>query len=600
MFAPAAPLARAVSKVRTSADRTRDAVVDEVHVAEDLAHQATRSNDQAEDEGDRVPEDFDADQAGELVDDEYRPLMDGDDGDDQSHPKKHKKRKGSPRGKDAEGGTVQTRQLEVWLTKGFFFILGACILLAWNTEIVAGSYYGARLEGSPFEYSYASFVALTFTTGNLLFLAHANATQQGANLARRISWSIIVMALTLAIAIMTTRIAAIPPTLFFGFLISSAIILSASASYLQNAVVALSAAFGPSYLACILSGQGGIGFAVAMIQLLAAISAAKANLPKSGSAPSPSSPATAFALELDMSPNPSMRATIGLLESPVPSAAIRQSAFSFFLTIGIFAVFSWLCYATLIRLPLYRLVIRAEFDESAQRRSNENGHDSSHHRAPSSSSSSGQSRPRPRKNSSTSSASASPSSLRVVERKVRKLGISMFLVFGITLSVFPAITSSIISVKTGSPDAKLLQQPELFVPLGFAVFAAGDWFGRVLPQWESLAWTNWKALLGCSVARLVFIPLFLMCNQQAGGGGHATINSDWAYILIMFVFASTNGYFSTLIMLASVVEPSLEEDEVDVAATCLAFYLTAGLAGGSLVSFAVRGAVCHCNPFVSA
>ena len=54
-------------------------------------------------------------------------------------------------------------------------------MLAWNTEIVAGSYYSSRLVGSPFEFSYASFVALTFTTGNLLFLAHANATQQGVS-----------------------------------------------------------------------------------------------------------------------------------------------------------------------------------------------------------------------------------------------------------------------------------------------------------------------------------------------------------------------------------------------------------------------------------
>lgn len=35
-----------------------------------------------------------------------------------------------------------------------------------------------------------------------------------------------------------------------------------------------------------------------------------------------------------------------------------------------------------------------------------------------------------------------------------------------------------------------------------------------------------------------------------------------------------------------------------VAATCLAFYLTLGLSVGSLLSFAVRGAICRCNPFL--
>ncbi|GAA5892877.1 nucleoside transmembrane transporter FUN26 [Sporobolomyces salmoneus] len=563
MFAPVGPLKNAVSKVKG-----------EIHVAEDLAHQATRSHDQAEEDGDEVPEDMDADEAEHVLDEEYRPLMEDDDNDGEG--RRRRKRRDS-KGRDAEGGTIKTRKLEVFLTKGAFFILGACILLAWNTEIVAGSYYSSRLVGSPFEFSYASFVALTFTTGNLLFLAHANATQQGADLARRISFSIIVMAATLILAIVTTKIEAIPSTLFFAFLIISAIVLSASASYLQNAVVALSAAFGPSYLACILSGQGGIGFAVAMIQLVAAWTAAKANLPKSAT------PSSAFAFQLETSPNPDLQATIQLLESPVPPAAIRQTAFSFFLTIGIFAVVSWLCYAVLIRLPLYRLVIRSEFDEDAQHQAEQNH---------SSSNSNGD-------GTGKGSEDTPAASLRVVERKVRKLGIAMFLVFGVTLSVFPSITSSILSVKTGHPDAKLIQQPELFVPLGFAVFAAGDWFGRVLPQWEKLAWTNWKGLMACSVARFAFIPLFLMCNQQAGGGQHTMIKSDIAYVVIMFLFSSSNGYISTLIMLASVVEPSLEADEVDIAATCLAFYLTAGLAGGSLISFAVRGAVCGCNPFVS-
>jgi hypothetical protein len=38
-------------------------------------------------------------------------------------------------------------------------ILGAAILLSWNTEIVAGSYFGERLKDSPFERSFANFVA---------------------------------------------------------------------------------------------------------------------------------------------------------------------------------------------------------------------------------------------------------------------------------------------------------------------------------------------------------------------------------------------------------------------------------------------------------
>jgi hypothetical protein len=114
MFAPVGPLKNAVSKVKG-----------EVHTAGDLAHQATRTHDQAEQEGNGVPEDLDADEAEHVLDEEYRPLMaddDDDDGDEggNSRPSNGKRRDSKRR--DAEGGTLKTRKLEVYLTKGAFFV----------------------------------------------------------------------------------------------------------------------------------------------------------------------------------------------------------------------------------------------------------------------------------------------------------------------------------------------------------------------------------------------------------------------------------------------------------------------------------------------
>ncbi|GAA5927518.1 hypothetical protein JCM3775_006006 [Rhodotorula graminis] len=553
MFGPT--LTSAVQKARESAEGTRDELSNELHAAERMRHEA---------------DELDAEQAEEIIEDEYRPLM----GDENAGAERNGgsesegERTGQSGGKakqrrrwdEGGDGEVKVRKLEVWLAQGIFFILGACILLSWNTTIVAGSYYGARLADSPFEASFASFNALTFTTANLVFLAHANATQGKADLSRRISWSILVLAANLVLFIISTVVKEIPPALFFAFLIISSIILAASASYLQNAVVALSASFGPSYLNQILSGQGAIGFAVAMIQFVAAYGAVKS---------APREPGQGFVLDNSTFSYAVLEDSSLVSTMAAPPATIRQSAFTFFLTVGIFAFASFICYIILIRLPLYHLVLRASFDSDAA----------------------------PKKPDGASSGNSSVS-LRVVERKVRHLGVAMFLVFGITLAVFPSITSTIVSVRSGDPDARILQRPELFVPLGFAVFAGGDWLGRVLPQWEKLAWTNWKILMGCSIARVVFVPLFLMCNQTAGGEGRAIIGSDLAFFAIMLAFSLSNGYLSTLIMLASVVEPSLEPDEVEVAATCLAFYLTSGLAVGSFLSFGVRGAICHCNPFV--
>ena len=106
---------------------------------------------------------------------------------------------------------------------------------------------------------------------------------------------------------------------------------------------------------------------------------------------------------------------------------------------------------------------------------------------------------------SKSSSKAPKASLRVVERKIRKLGISMFAVFGITLSVFPAVTSSILSVREEGGDSPVWSQAAVFLPIGFMMFAIGDWTGRMLPQAKFLTFTNWKALAAFAASRIVFI-----------------------------------------------------------------------------------------------
>lgn len=488
----------------------------------------------------------------------------------------------------------------------------------------SSSYFAARLEGSMFESSFASFVSLTFTTANLIFLGYANVTQGSVSscfllsflpstnspfplAGQPLSTNLVVdsrhdceprplhyhdpnqgdpSGVSLSFFLhFFLPLTSFVRSLFFVFLIVSAIVLAASASLLQNGVVALSSSFGPSYLNQIMSGQGAIGFSVAMVQFIAAYGAAKEA--KNTPSPSPS------ALLLQTAKT----AVEPLFVSPPDS--VRTSAFVFFLSIGIFAGVSWLAYFVLVHLPLYRLVIRAN---------SEDGNDAS----------------------SIKSASApATNTLKVVERKVRHLGIAMFICFGVTLSVFPSVTATIQSVKVGAPDARLLQSTALFVPLGFAVFAGGDWMGRVLPQIEKLVWTNWKVLMGCSVGRIVFIVRFFLpflprpisfslahLSSYSPSSSSATkppepplpssvptsvrlfpslvyLHSSTnlprppVFFLIMFLFAISNGYLSTLIMLAAVSEPSLEEEEVEVAATCLAFYLTCGLAGGSFVSFGV-------------
>ncbi|KAK4057846.1 peptidyl-prolyl cis-trans isomerase cpr6 [Microbotryomycetes sp. JL221] len=534
MFAPLVVAARSASQIRETVEHTRHSVAGHVEENVETAKHLVDRARHEDPEHDESPRDAQAE-----LEDEYRPLMERgstSDDEDEDHLERGRSRyrnKTRRAGKASSRVERKTKAWEVAISYSCFFILGACILLAWNAQIVASSYFGARLKGSSFETSYASWVAMSFTTGNLVFLAHANATQAGANLRRRIVGSIISLSVIVTLYIISTRIPRINVDLFFALLLCSTIALSASASYLQNAVVALSASFGPIYLQGILSGQGLIAVIVAAIQLVSAYAALSSEM----AARQPSSP------DLIIQPGGfSFSHALSVLEvnGPSPPSGILDSAFSFFIAIGSFAILSILAYILLISLPLYKVVIRANEQDP-------NDHDDDKPLA---------------------------ASLRTVERKVRKLGISVFLTFLVTLAVFPSITSTILSVNEGKMKSgtagDVLTQPAVFLPIGFLMFALGDWLGRILPQAKVLTFTDWRALLALSGARIVFIPLFLMCNTSASAGS-AWIQSDAAYIIIMLLFALSNGYGSTLCMLAAVVEDSLEEHEVDGANPTLVF-----------------------------
>lgn len=275
------------------------------------------------------------------------------------------------------------------------------------------------------------------------------------------------------------------------------LVLAASASYVQNAVVALCSHFGPFYLSAVLSGQGTfsrsvylssetsdiflywsglVGVAVALMQLIAAYTAAK-TLPHD---------------DPTFSPPTLPRQTLlnrGNLESPVLDPVVLQSAFTFFLSIAVVSGVCLCSHAILVHLPLYHRVVHtptlSELDELKDLAPN----------------------------------------LRTIEKKVRKLGLSMFWVFAVSLAVFPAITSSILSI-SGSLGP-VFSQPHLFVPIVFFIYAVGDWLGRVVTQIKSLTFTDWRLLMIASGVRTVFIPLLLLCNVQVGfASGRPYINSD--------------------------------------------------------------------------
>ena len=165
-------------------------------------------------------------------------------------------------------------------------------------------------------------------------------------------------------------------------------------------------------------------------------------------------------------------------------------------------------------------------------------------------------------------------------RKLTWIASAVFLTFVITM-LFPVFTQKILSVR--DPDsAPRLFQPASFIPLGFLFWNVGDLLGRMGPALPAIRLTAYpKTLFLLSVARVVFIPLYLMCNV---GGKGAALSSDFFYLVIVqLLFGVTNGYLGRSCMMGFV--EWVDEEEAAAAGGFMSLCLVGGLTVGSFMSF---------------
>ena len=169
--------------------------------------------------------------------------------------------------------------------------------------------------------------------------------------------------------------------------------------------------------------------------------------------------------------------------------------------------------------------------------------------------------------------------------------IGIFLTFGITLAIFPVITVAI-------PCNSLARKNKLGTDNGWwsigvmTTFMIFDYVGRQLPK---LKWAQCFSLTAClciAVARVLFFGLFTMeaipeytCTESECTGG-PVIRSDIATIVTMLIFALTNGWISSVIMM-KFQETVKDETMLGIASNIQSFALNSGLFAGGLLSLAV-------------
>jgi equilibrative nucleoside transporter 1/2/3 len=164
--------------------------------------------------------------------------------------------------------------------------------------------------------------------------------------------------------------------------------------------------------------------------------------------------------------------------------------------------------------------------------------------------------------------------------KLKWLAGAVFLTFGITM-FFPVFTQQVESVRPVESSPRLFQ-PASFIPLAFLFWNVGDLVGRLAPAIPALSLTQRPPLLFIfATCRIVFIPLYLLCNIRGRG---ATIASDTFYLLVVQVlFGFTNGYLGANCMMGFV--EWVDVDEREAAGGFMSLSLVAGLSVGSLLSF---------------
>ncbi len=164
------------------------------------------------------------------------------------------------------------------------------------------------------------------------------------------------------------------------------------------------------------------------------------------------------------------------------------------------------------------------------------------------------------------------------------MAFSVGFTFFITLGLFPSIISGIESVNK-SDGTKWTN--DLFAPLVcFLIFNLGDLGGRTAAGFVQLFSPKSYWIPFLCLSRVVFIPLFALCNFRPNHR-HAPVifNHDAYPIVFTLLFATTNGYLGSLCMMYG---PKLVSGKyAENAGTIMALFLSCGLATGAGFSFLI-------------
>ena len=500
--------------------------------------------------------------------------------------------------------TTRSRVGSERFVKGIFGLLGIGILLPWNAFISAKPYFQARLcsGGSGFSgnvelwfgliYNLSSVLSLTFTillqlqrdrkppatsyeSPESLVLepsVQSNTNDYYSDADARTWWMIILSLSAYFLVFLLTTILvlfpSVPSTFFLSFTLCGLTVCGICTAFASAGIVGTAGMF-PSNVGInpYFSGQAGGGVAVALANFIAA------------------------ALE-DPSPFRKMYCSnrrwledvnAANLTACVPYHQIDWASFSYFLLGSVVLATCILGYHYIAHYQ--RMVSRASYESLAvnvgeqvifQTESGNIELNTAFGGSTTSSSS---------KSWDTEPHEQHGSTILSVLYAVKAPATAIFMTFFVTLSLFPGWTSQLRSVHECETHVRVAN--DLYTPLTFLLFNAGDLTGRILSGYIPLHRIQNVSgkLVSFSLVRLIFFPLFLLCMARDSVYVRMAFHSDLFSLLVQSTFGVGNGMLTTLsFMYAPTLIPALVQTQTR-ASEILNLALSFGLLCGSMFSF---------------
>lgn len=397
--------------------------------------------------------------------------------------------------------------------------------------LAAAPYFQSRLHEDPWALqNFQPAIISVSTVTNLSAMLFLTSKQKTASYPFRINLALYVNVVVFALlTLSTTTFLDATPGQYLAFLLIMVAAAAWAAGLVQNGAFAFASSFGrPEYLQGIMAGQGVAGVLPSLAQIVTVL----VSPPEAGEAGKPAP------------------------DAPGAPKNDGGAAFLYFIAAVIMSVIAILAAVPLVRRHNHIVENRALEHMATSINSIEEAE----------------------------RAGRKTVSMITLLRQLHWLAGAAFVCFVVTM-FFPVFTTKILSVAppqetVGSP----LLRPAAFIPLGFFFWNLGDLSGRASAL--RLSVTGRPALLfALSLARVVFLPLYMLCNLNGHG---AVVSSDLFYLLLVQLpFGLTNGWLASNCMMAA--GEWVDESEREAAGGFMGLCIIAGLSVGSLLSFTAAG-----------